>query len=134
MKTTKKTAGFSLVETLFAGFVFTVSSLGLSASLAQSNNSSESVRQELAARTAIRSLLADLRAMPIDQVVSGYTSKTFEIEGLRSPDQGACGSVTCTPITGGAKDLYRVRVTARWMQGRRVQEIEAAHLLTRLYG
>ena len=128
-------AGFTFVEVVAAGFVFTVMALGLSASLATSAQGSEMARQEFAARAAISSLVAEMQSVPLGEVNTKYAGRAFEVAGLEAPPgEDKPGAVTIAAGPSDCSDLLRVTLRVRWHQGKRVREIESTHLLTELHG
>lgn len=127
--------GFTLVEVVAAGFVFTVMALGLSASLATSAQGSEMARHELAARAAVSSLVAEMQSVPLADVHARYADRTFDVPALEAPPgEDKVGTVTIAPGPSGCSDLLRVTLRVRWHQSKRVREIESTHLLTQMRG
>ena len=127
--------GFTLVEVVAAGFVFTVMALGLSASLATSAQGSEMARQEFAARAAMNALVARMQSLPLAEVKETYDYKTFDVTGLQPPaGESNAGTVTIAPGPSGCSELLRVTLRVRWQQGRLVREIVNTHLLTEVQG
>lgn len=127
--------GFTLVEVVCAGFVFTVMALGLSASLATSAQGSEMARQEQAVRAAVSSLVAEMGSIPLVEVYARYAGHTFDVPPLAAPPgEEKVGAVTISQGPSGCSEILRVTICVRWQQGRRVREIVSTHLLTQLHG
>ena len=134
-KSRKGARGFTLIETIAAGFVLAVTSLSLSTSLATSNQSTEAVRQEMEARSAMRAILAEMRSMPFAEMLTTYENGGFDVARLRAPEgKSQCGSITIEDGPSGTQDLRRIRLRIQWMNGTTMREIEAVHLVTRTYG
>ena len=133
-KTRKNTRGFTLIETIAAGFIFAIASLSLSTSLATSNQCSEAVRQELGARSTMRAMLTEMRSVPFAELETAYKNRGFDVPGLRAPKGSQCGFIAIEDGPDGTKDLLRIRLRIRWMNGSTMSEIEAVHLVTRTYG
>jgi len=119
--------GFTLLEVLAAGFILTLTILGLSASLANGSRLAEGSREELSARAALRDVMAKLDDAPFDAVAVTYHRKGFEVEGLHTtaadPD-GLPGEIVFEDGPTGTQELYRVSVSVRWhgVMGDRVLE------------
>ena len=131
----KNSRGFTLIETIVAGFVLTITSLSLSASLATSSNVSESVRREMEARSAMRAVLAEMRSVPFSEMKATYENASFDVAHLRAPKgEAKPGRITIEDGPAGTQDLLRIRLRVRWMDGSTEREIETVHLVTRIYG
>lgn len=129
--------GFALVEVLTAGFVLALAVLGLSASLANGSRLAEGSREELAARDAMRDMLARLEETPFDKVALAYHTKGFSagsLDALRGDPDGEPGEILFGPGPDGTFGVYRVTLHVRWHSAAGERAIESTHYLANVRG
>ena len=135
-KTTSQTHGFSLVEVLISGTVLVITMVALATTMYQGHQITTEVQNELIARRAIRSKMAEIRATPFDEIQDVYHGQRFETEGLRGePKEDLSGykdplavAIALGPETG----VYRITLTATWSNGGKARRVSQAYLLSEL--
>jgi hypothetical protein len=128
----KRERAFTMLEVVGAGFVLSVTILGLSATMATGYRLTENSREEVQVRYAIRSVLADLSATDFDTVKSTYEKTGFAIEGLRpmkGDADGLPGEIEFTAPPENAPGMYRVTIRVRWHGRSGDRTIESVHYL-----
>jgi len=133
----RRRAGFALVEVLTAGFVLALAVLGLSASLANGSRLADGSREELAARDAMRDMLARLAETPFDKVALTHHTRGFFVAGVapvRGDPDGLAGEIFFAPGPDDALDVYRVTLRVRWRGTGGERMIESTHYLANVRG
>jgi hypothetical protein len=128
----KRERAFTMLEVVGAGFVLSVTILGLSATMATGYRLTENSREEVQVRYAIRTVLADLSAADFDSVKSSFEKTGFEIEGLRpvkGDADGLPGEIEFSAPPENAPGMYRVTIRARWHGRGGERTIESVHYL-----
>jgi type II secretory pathway pseudopilin PulG len=129
--------GFSLLEVTFAAVVLAVTAVGLAAGMAQGDHLTRGVKEEVAARNAIRSVLAEIGAASWADAAKDHHGQGFEVNGLIAPEgdaDGKPGLVTFEYGPGGDTSLYRVTVVVSWRIGSGSRTIEAIRYLSNVRG
>ena len=135
-KTTSQTHGFSLVEVLISGTVLVITMVALATTMYQGHQITTEVQNELIARRAIRSKMAEIRATPFDEIKDVYHGQRFEAAGLRgAPKDDNSGykdplavAIELGPETG----VHRITLTATWSNGGKPRRLSQAYLLSAL--
>lgn len=133
----RQQGGFTLLEVVGAGFVLSVAVLGLTATLATSGRLSESSRDEVAARYAMRGVIAQLEDSPFDNVKTAFNGRGFAIPGLEAPKgdaDGLPGQILFEAGPADAPTMHRVIVRATWRSRNGVRTIESVHYLGNVRG
>ena len=133
----RREGGFTLLEVVGAGFVLSVAVLGLTATLATSSRLSESSRDEVAARYAMRAVIAQLEDSPFDAVKTAFDNRGFDIPGLEAPKgdaDGLPGQIIFQAGPADAPTMHRVLVRATWRSRGGERTIESVHYLGNVRG
>jgi len=131
------TGGFTLLETLLAGFVLAVSAVALASTLAQSKRLADRPRDEMVARGAMQSVFAEIAATPFPQVAPTYENAGFAVPGLRAPPgdaDGLPGEVRVEYGPYGNTSFYTVTLRVRWMNGAQVRTVESVRFVSNVRG
>lgn len=129
--------GFTLVEVMWATMIFTVSALGLAASMAQGRAITEAPRQEMAARHMVREVVAEMSAVPFDQVAATFHGRAFDVPGLRAaPDDpdGFPGEIEFAYGPDAAAASYEVTIRVRWRDRTGTRQVETKLWLANVRG
>jgi len=128
----KQERAFTMLEVVGAGFVLSVTILGLSATMATGYRLTENSREEVQVRYAIRTILADLTAADFDVLKSTYEKKGFAIEGMRpvkGDADGLPGEIEFTAPPEDAPGMHRVTIRVRWHGRSGERTLESVHYL-----
>lgn len=115
-----RTRAFTLLETLLALFIFSIAVVALVEAIHQAGGTTIMRRQEAAVQERLRSLLTEHTRLPaadaetiVREDTATYTIRRVPLE-MSSRD--------------GARlaDLFEVRVTAEWAEGRASRQAEAS--------
>ena len=123
-------SGFTLLEVIFAGMVITVAMLGLSGTMAQGHVATTGVRDDLTARRAIRSKMAEIRDTPFDSVKEQFQDKEFNVEKLHERARRGFIKVADGPSPG----LFKITITMRWSVSGDERSLSQSYLLTKIRG
>ena len=129
--------GFTLIETLVAGFVLTISSVAFAAMLAQGKNIIEMPREEHAARAAIAGVFAEIAGTPYDQLAGQFDRGGFDVPGLRpvtGDGDGLCGEIGFDYGPNGELNVYTVTARVRWRGATGDRSIEVVRYLANVRG
>jgi len=129
--------GFTLLEVVGAGFVLSVAVLGLTATLATSGRLTESSRGEVAARCAMRAVIAQLESSPFDTLKTAFDGHGFAIPGLEAPKgdpDGLPGQIVFEAGPADAPTMHRVIVRATWRSRNGVRTVESVHYIGNVRG
>lgn len=128
----KRQRAFTMLEVVGAGFVLSVTILGLSATMATGYRLTENSREEVQVRYAMRTILAELDAADFDTLETTFQKKGFAIEGIRpvrSDTDGMPGEIEFTPPPADAPGMYRVIIRAHWQGRGGERTIESVHYI-----
>ena len=126
-------SGFTLIEIVFAGFIFAVTATALSATLATGDNLAQNARKDVAVHDAVRGVLADIDATPFAEVAANFHLKGFDVPGLKPVDNdkdGLVGEIIFSAGPGTGATLYRVTVRVRWRDRTGDRTVESVRLLS----
>jgi prepilin-type N-terminal cleavage/methylation domain-containing protein len=129
--------GLTLVEVIVAAAILSTTGLALAASIAQSHGLVHLPREEVIARNAIRSLLAEMAAAPFDLVAQAYHGTGFHVSPLRAtrddPD-GFPGEIHFDYGADGDRSYYTVTVRVQWGSHRDPRVVESVSYLSNIRG
>ena len=120
--------GFTLLEVVFAGMILTVALLGLSGTMAQGHAVTSGVSDELTARRAIRSKMAEIRDAPFSTLMDQFHDKEFSVERLQERPRRCRVTVADGPSPG----LFKITVTMRWTVSGKQRSLSQTYLLTKI--
>lgn len=112
--------GFTLLEALLALMIFSLAVVALVEAVNQLGRTTVQQRRETQVQERLRSLMTERTRLPLP-----------EQKELKVQEEDVTYVVTHEPLELQNKDgqmlqgLYEVKVTARWVEGREVQEISA---------
>lgn len=130
-------AGFTLLEVVVVGFVLPLRILGLAAAMSQGSRLSEASREELVARDAMRTVLAQIANTPFPSVAGELHLAGFAVPGFRAPPgdpDGLAGRVVFEDGPGDFLRNHRARIRGGWRGQAGTRSIEAVHLVTNARG
>lgn len=135
----KKSAarGITLVEVIIGAAILSIAGLALAASIAQSRGLVHMPREEVVARNAVRSLLAEMAAVPFDVVARDYHGLGFAVSPLsaaRDDLDGLPGEVRFDYGPGDDRSYYTVTVRVRWGSHRDPRVVESVSYLSNVRG
>ena len=136
-KRRRSSKGFTLIETLAAGFVLTISSVAFAAVIAQGRHIVELPREEHAARAAIAGAFAEIVATPYDQLTDQFNGAGFSVPDLRpvdGDDDDMCGEIAFTYGPNGELNIYTVTARVRWRGTTGNRSIKAVRYLANVRG
>ena len=128
--------GFSLIESLMAGLVLVIASLGVAASVAQGSGITDRTRNEARAWNAIRTVHSTLTADAFSTVATNFHQKGFAVPGLRAVDgdsDGLPGSIVMADVPD-VPSCYMVTAMVRWQVSRRVHSVRSRFFIGNVYG
>jgi type II secretory pathway pseudopilin PulG len=129
--------GFTLLEAVFAGFVISISIAGLSGTMAQGHLASTNVRDELVARRAIRSKMAEIRGADYARIRYVYGAEKFAVDGLEGvPASGGGTEIPGSVLVenGPTNGMVKITIRVKWWRARAPRTIQKVYFLTRLPG
>ena len=120
----RKKKSFTLIETLIATVLMTISLGALAHSLGYMRNILTITRNQDIAITAAQQQMEEIANSEISAVVANYNGHIFEVQDEASVDllptgAGPPGSVAAAQVAG-IPDLYDVTVVVSWNQGSQV--------------
>ncbi len=137
IKRRRPNRGFTLIETLAAGFVLTISSVAFAAMLAQGKRIVEMPREEHAARAAISGIFAEIVGTPYDELAIEYDGRGFDVAGLRpvkGDADGLCGEVGFDYGPDGELNVYTVTARVRWRGAAGDRSIDVVRYIANVRG
>jgi hypothetical protein len=133
----KAQAGFTLIEVTFAGFVLAVTVLGLTATLTTGHKLTQSSREEVTARYAMRNMLAQLSDANFETVSEAFNAKGFAVEGLHPAEtdkDGLPGEVIFEAGPEDAPSMHKVTLRVCWQGHTGERSIENVHYIANVRG
>ncbi|MDH3592000.1 MAG: prepilin-type N-terminal cleavage/methylation domain-containing protein [Planctomycetota bacterium] len=132
----KRNAGFTLIEVMFAGFTFAVAALGLVSAMVQGGRMTDTARDELGARMAMRSVVADILASPFDSITAlqGTGFAVADLAPTKDDKDGMPGEIILEAGPDKTKDIHRVRLRVRWRSRAGDRMIETVHYVANVRG
>lgn len=127
--------GFTIVEVVLSGFVLTVTVLGVAASIATSGGMGDRSREEMRARRAAQSWLAEVQARPIGTVGFTLHEAAFDVTGLQpttNDTDGRVGRITFSD--GPLPHTYYVDVRVAWEGRNGEREVRTRVVLADVVG
>jgi Tfp pilus assembly protein PilV len=128
--------GLGLIESLMAGFVLVIASLGVAASIAQGSGITDRTRNEARAWNAIRTVHSRLTADAFSTVATNFHQKGFGVPGLRAVDgdsDGLPGLIVMADVPD-VPSCYMVTALVRWQSSRRVYSVRSRFFVGNVYG
>lgn len=113
----RKHSAFTLLETLLALMIFSMAVVALVEAVQQLGNSALFQRREIGVQERMRSLLTERTRLPLpkeEETKIQEDDVTYTVSHQLLELQNKDGM--------GLQDLYEVRVTADWMEGRQRQQ------------
>ena len=133
----RRDPGFTLVELLVAAMLLAIVAVGVAAAMVQTPRLTRSAREDVAIRTAMRSVVAEISAAPFSEVPATYDDYAFEVPGIeatRADPDGIPGLVKIRVEGEAAATFYIVTISVTWQGVHGARTLRNAHYLANVRG